>query len=195
MLCFPAIGLDYLGGFPESDNLLPREPLSGRQVHEFQRTAELVGKEHWALHRAAKYLRVLFSNDAQGYAETWVPPDIGWVFKCAIDTSGCALCIDDAEYDVLDVSFALTKPVPVHMRGGNIAKAEVVPGARRSNPLRKKLRAASDGTSAKGTPSWSDALEQGQAEGSCIVKQPKRVRMYKKQPPPKAPAAPTELCY
>ena len=133
-------------------------------------------KEPWALHRAAKYLRTLISNNAQGYADTWVPPDIGWVFKYAIDTSGCALCIDDDEYDVFDVSFAVTRPVPVQMRGGNIAKAEAVPSARHSNPPRKKLRAESaPDISAKGAPSWSDALEQGQAEGSRIAKQPKHV--------------------
>ena len=45
MVCFPAIGLEYLGQFPESNYVLPREHLSEWQVRELQRTADLVEKK------------------------------------------------------------------------------------------------------------------------------------------------------
>ena len=177
MVCFPAIGLEYLGQFPKTNYVLPREPLSERQVREFQRTADLVEKEPWALHRAAKYLRTLIDNNAQGKADTWVEPDIGWVFQdVSEDSRGCALCIDDDDKcDVFDVSFAVTKPIPVRMAGGNVAGPTVaVPSARRSTPPQKKHRIDAD-LSVKGAPLGSHALEQGQPEGSSVAKVPVRI--------------------
>ena len=53
-VCFPLVGLKYLGEPPDSANLLPREPLSQRQSREFLRTADLVDKYHWKLDRAAE---------------------------------------------------------------------------------------------------------------------------------------------
>ena len=41
-VCFPYVGLQYLGDPPDSANVLPREPLSQRQSREFLRTADLV---------------------------------------------------------------------------------------------------------------------------------------------------------
>ena len=64
-------------------NVLPREPLSQRESHEFLRTAQLVEQNHWKLDRAAEYLRTLVSDSARGSADAWKVPVIRWIFEDA----------------------------------------------------------------------------------------------------------------
>ena len=81
--CLPFVGLNYLTELPDSANLLPPEPLSQRQNHEYLRTAQLVEQSHWKLDRAAEYLRTLVSDSARGSADAWKVTVIRWIFEDA----------------------------------------------------------------------------------------------------------------
>ena len=187
-ICFPFAGLEYLPQeeFPLSPGkVLPREPLSRRQCQEFLKTAQLVSEPPWVLHRAARYLRALVSDNEAGSSPRWAAPAIHWVFE----EPAPAQELQVAEHDIFDFAFAVTEPLPVHITGGDLSKPAGPPKPNSRRLLRKTTEPSSSnrrilrkttepGASpdVRGAPPGSAVLAQGQPRGSTVPKEPLSVR-------------------
>jgi len=162
-------------------HLLPREPLSQRQSHEFLRTAHLVEQIHWKLDRAAEYLRTLVSDSARGSADAWEVPVIRWIFEDA-GARDSPLTVGDSSTlnpEVFDCTFAVTKPIPVHVRGGDLARPAAVRRVGRGKAKAKSLSRVSPRSEAvKGVQMGSVAPEPGQPDGGAVPRTRKHLATH-----------------
>ena len=137
----------------------------------------MVEQIHWKLDRAAEYLRTLVSDCAHGSADDWKVPVIRWIFEDA-GAHDSPLTVGDSstfELEVFDCTCAVTKPTPVHVRGGNLARPAAVPKVGRGKAKAKSLSKVSPRSEAvKGVPMGAAALEPGQPDGGAIPRTRKR---------------------
>ena len=101
---------------------------------------------------------------------------IRWIFE---DTgSPSAPCyISEMRPEVFDITFVVTKPILVHVRGGDFAQPAVVPRVRLSLGKAKAKgmkRASPPSKGARGAPIGAGALEPGQPDGGTVPRTLKR---------------------
>ena len=56
-----------------------RVQLSARQHKEFIKTADVVTKSPWNMHRSGDWLKAIVATNRSGFSPDWVPPVISWV--------------------------------------------------------------------------------------------------------------------
>ena len=101
---------------------------------------------------------------------------IRWIFE---DTgSPSAPCyVNEMRPEVFDITFAVTKPIPVHVRGGDFAQPAAVAKVRLSLGKAKAKgmkRASPPSKGARGAPMGAAALEPGQPDGGTVPRTLKR---------------------